>query len=151
MKRLIIAVALALPFAVYAAPPASSAFKDCSMKMTVKDKVSKKSELQKLAKVNEAESKKIALTGGPKDGKVGKGGIEMEDGCLVYSWHVMAADGKTGTEVFVDAGNGNILKTEKEGKVRTALEKPVDKTKELAAKGKEKVTGEPSTSHSKKP
>ena len=151
MKRLIIAVALALPFAVYAAPPASSAFKDCSMKLPMKDKVTKKSELQKTAKVTEAEAKKIALSTAGTGYTIGKGGIEMEDGCLVYSYHVMAPDKKTGTEVFVDAGNGNILKMEKEGKLRTALEKPVDKTKEAAAKAKEKVTGEPSTSHSKKP
>jgi hypothetical protein len=150
MKRLIIAAALAVPFAVYAAPPASSAFKDCSMKMTMKDKVSKKEELLKMAKVKEAEAKKIALSTGPKDATIGKGGIEMEDGCLVYSYHVMAADKKTGTEVFVDAGNGNLLKMEKEGKVRTALEKPVDKTKELAGKAKEKITGEPSTNQAVK-
>ena len=151
MKRLIIAVALALPLAVYAAPPASSAFKDCSMKLPMKEKVSKKTELLKMAKVKEAEAKKIALSTGATGSKIGKGGIEMEDGCLVYSYHVMAADKKTGTEVFVDAGNGNILKMEKEGKLRTALEKPVDKTKEMAAKAKEKITGEPSTSQAKKP
>jgi hypothetical protein len=149
MKRLIIAAALAVPFAVYAAPPASSAFKDCSMKMTMKDKVSKKEELLKVAKIKEAEAKKIALSTGPKDGTIGKGGIEMEDGCLVYSYHVMAADKKTGTEVFVDAGNGKVLKMEKEGKAQTVAEKPVDKTKEVAAKTTEKVTGQPSTSHSK--
>jgi ribosome-associated translation inhibitor RaiA len=151
MKRLIIAVALALPFAVYAAPPSSSAFKDCSMKMSAKDKVSKKTELLAKAKIKEDEAKKIALSTGESGATLAKGGIEMEDGCLVYSYHVRAADKKTQTEVFVDAGNGNILKTEKEGKLRTALEKPVDKTKELAAKGKEKVTGEASTSQAKKP
>jgi ribosome-associated translation inhibitor RaiA len=151
MKRLIIAVALALPFAVYAAPPGSSAFKDCSMKMSKTDKVSKKQDLLAKAKVKEDEAKKVALSAGPAGATIAKGGIEMEDGCLVYSYHVRAADKKTQTEVFVDAGNGNILKTEHEGKLRTAVEKPIDKTKEVAAKAKEKVTGEPSTSQAKKP
>lgn len=151
MKRLIIAVALALPFAVYAAPPGHSAFKDCSMKMSMKDKVSKKSELLKMAKVKEAEAKKVALSTAGAGATLAKGGIEMEDGCLVYSYHVRDPAKKGQMEVFVDAGNGNVLKMEKEGAVRTALEKPIDKTKELAAKAKEKVTGTPSTSQGKKP
>ena len=76
--------------------------------------------------------------------KVVKGGIETEDGCLIYSYHVAHSD-KSQTEVFIDAGNGKVLGTEKEGKFRTAMEKPVDKTKELAGKAKEEVTGKPST------
>lgn len=150
MKRLIIAVALALPFAVYAAPPASSAFKDCSMKLPMKEKVSKKTELLKMAKVKEAEAKKVALSTAGAGYTIGKGGIEMEDGCLVYSYHVMAPDKKTGTEVFVDAGNGKVLGQEKEGAVRAALEKPIDKTKEIAGKTKEKITGDPSTNQAMK-
>ena len=79
-----------------------------------------------------------------------KGGIETEDGCLVYSYHVKDPAKKGQTEVFVDAGNGKVLKQEMEGSVRAAAEKPIDKTKEVAATVKEKVTGEPSTSHNKK-
>jgi hypothetical protein len=37
-----------------------------------------------------------------------------------------------------------------ESATRAAAEKPIDKTKEVAATTKEKVTGEPSTSHNKK-
>jgi hypothetical protein len=83
-----------------------------------------------------------------KGSTVTKGGIETEEGCLVYSYHVKDASGKGATEVFVDAGNGKVLKTEKESALRTALEKPVDKTKELAGAAKEKTTGTPSTSQS---
>ncbi len=146
MKRLILATALAIPSAIYAAPPAPSAFDDCSMKA---EKVVRKATLLKTAKVKEDEAKKIALgTAGP-GAKIVKGGIETEDGCLVYSYHVKDP-AKTGqTEVFVDAGNGNVLKQEQEGALRAAAEKPLDKTKGIAAKVKEKVTGEPSTSHNK--
>jgi hypothetical protein len=70
-----------------------------------------------------------------------KGGIEIESGCLVYSYHVKDTAGKGQTEVFVDAGDGKILKQEKEGALRAAAEKPVDKTKELAGKTKEATTG----------
>ena len=139
MKTIILAVALTLPFAASAA---SGDLKDkCSTKAS---KTAKKADLMKMAKVSDADARKAAL-GDMKDAKVTKGGIETEDGCLVYSFHVQEGNSKGRTEVFVDAGTGKILKTEKEGAVRTALEKPVDKTKELAGKTKEKVTGTPST------
>ena len=48
MKRLILTAALAVPFALCAAPPASSAFKDCSMKAA---KTTPKATLLKTAKV----------------------------------------------------------------------------------------------------
>jgi uncharacterized membrane protein YkoI len=137
MKRLILAVLVALPLAA----SADGAFKDCSMKAS---KTAKKMQLEQMATVKPEEAKKIALGNNP-GASIVKGGIETEDGCLVYSYHVKDAAGKGQTEVFVDAGNGMILKREHEGATRAALEKPVDKTKELAGKTKEKLTGEPST------
>jgi uncharacterized membrane protein YkoI len=142
MKRLLMAVLVAIPFA------ASAASGDLAAKCSTKaDKTAKKADLQALAKIKPDEAKSIALksAGG---GSIAKGGIETEDGCLIYSYHVKNASGKGQTEVFVDAGNGAVLGSEGEGAVRTAMEKPVDKTKELAGKAKEKVTGEPSTNHS---
>jgi len=138
MKRTLIAALLvAAPFAAVAA---NGTFKDaCSVKA---DKTAKKSDLIAMAKVKPEEAKKIAMDE-VKGSKINKGGIETEDGCLIYSYHV--ADGKGQTEVFIDAGNGKVLGTEKEGKFRTAMEKPVDKTKELAGRAKEDVTGKPST------
>ena len=145
MKRLIMAVLVALPFAASAA---TGDFKGkCSMKA---DKLTKKAELEKMAKVKPDEAKKIALGNAP-GASIVKGGIETEDGCLVYSYHVKDASGSGQTEVFVDAGNGMILKTEKEGALRAAAEKPVDKTKEIAGRTKEKVTGTPSTNQAAQP
>ena len=139
MKRLMMAVLVALPFAASAA---TGTFKDkCSMKA---DKLTKKSELQKMAKISPDEAKKIAMGNAP-GASIVKGGIETEDGCLIYSYHVKNAGDKGQTEVFVDAGNGMVLGKEQEGAVRAAAEKPVDKTKELAGKTKEAVTGKPST------
>jgi hypothetical protein len=145
MKRLIVAAAMAVPFAAYAQFP-SSAFKDCSMKAS---KTTPKATLLKTATVKEGEAKRIVLgTAGPGS-KIVKGGIETEDGCLIYSYHVKDP-AKTGqTEVFVDAGNGRVLKQETEGATREAIEKPIDKTKEVGAKAKEGLTGQPSTSHNK--
>ena len=143
MKRTLIALLLAAPFAVTAA---NRTFADaCSTKAS---KMTPKAELEKTAKVKHDAAKKIAQThaGG---GQVTKGGIETEDGCLLYSFHVK--DSKGQTEVFVDAGNGKVLGTESEGKFRAAMEKPVDKTKEMAGKTKEAVTGTPSTNQAMPP
>ena len=147
MRSLVIAVAMAFPFAVHAAPPASASLKDCSTKAS---KMTPKKDLLATAPIKEAEAKRIALESAGPGAKIVKGGIETEDGCLVYSYHVKDPAKKGQTEIFVDAGNGKILKQEMEGSVRAAAEKPVDKTKEVAATVKEKVTGEPSTSHNKK-
>ena len=139
MKKIILAIAMALPFAAFAA---DGELKDkCSIKAS---KTAKKADLMKMAKVSDADARKAAL-GDMKDAKVTKGGIETEDGCLIYSFHVQEAGSKGRTEVFIDAGTGKVLKTEKEGALRTALEKPVDKTKELAGRAKEKLTDKPST------
>jgi len=147
MRQLILAAAVAFPCVALAAPPASAELKNCSVKAS---KMTPKKELLKNATVKEAEAKRIALgTAGPGS-KIVKGGIETEDGCLVYSYHVKDPAKKGQSEVFVDAGNGNVLKQEMEGRARAAAEKPVDKSKEVAATVKEKVTGEPSTSHNKK-
>ena len=112
-------------------------------------KITPKATLLKTAMVKEAEAKRIALGTAGAGAKIVKGGIEAEDNCLVYSYHVKDPAKSGQTEVFVDAGNGNVLKQEQEGALRTMAEKPVDKTKEVAARGKEKVTGQPSTSHNK--
>lgn len=143
-RKLIAAILISLPFAATAA---SGDLKGkCS---TTASKLTKKTELEKMAKVKHNEAKKIAQdnAGG---GAVVKGGIETEDGCLVYSFHVKDQSGKGQTEVFVDAGDGKVLKTEHEGAVRAALEKPVDKTKEIAGATKEAVTGNPSTNQAAK-
>ena len=144
MKRTLIAILLAAPFAVSAA---TGDFKGkCT---TTASKTAKKADLEKLAKVKHDEAKKIAMdsAGG---GQIVKGGIETEDGCLVYSFHVKDTAGKGQTEVFVDAGDGKILKAEKEGALRATLEKPVDKTKAMAGATKEAVTGTPSTNQAAK-
>jgi uncharacterized membrane protein YkoI len=144
MKRTLIALLIAAPFAVSAATGDLKG--KCSMTAS---KATKKAELEKNAKVKHDEAKTIAMksAGG---GKVVKGGIETEDGCLVYSFHVQDTTGKGQTEVFVDAGDGKVLKSEKEGALRAAAEKPVDKTKELAGATKEAVTGTPSTNQASK-
>lgn len=146
MKRIILAALVAAPFAVAAAGP-DKAFANCSTKAS---HLTKKTELMKAAKVSEADAKKAALGTAGSGASIVKGGIEVESGCLVYSYHVKGGGQSGQTEVFVDAGTGTVLKQEKESALRAAVEKPVDKTKEIAGKTKEKVTGEPSTNQAVK-
>ena len=143
MKSFILAALVAAPLAVSAAGP-DKAFANCSTKGEHM-RMTKKSELLKQAKVKEAEAKKAAAASIGEGATIVKGGIEVESNCLVYSYHVKAKGAKDQTEVFVDAGTGDILKSEHESAARAAIEKPVDKTKELAGKSKEAVTGKPST------
>ena len=53
MRSLVIAVAMAFPFAVHAAPPSSAAFKDCSTKAS---KMTPKKDLLATAPIKEAEA-----------------------------------------------------------------------------------------------
>ena len=146
MKRIILAALVAAPFAVQAAGP-DKAFASCSTKAS---HMTKKTELMKAAKVDEAAAQKAALGTAGSGASIVKGGIEVESGCLVYSYHVKDPAKSGQTEVFVDAGTGAVLKQEKESALRAAAEKPVDKTKELAGKTKEAVTGTPSTNQAVK-
>ena len=141
MKRNLFTALLAAPQAAMAADGDLKG--TCSM---TAEKTAKKADLLKVAKINEAKAKQIAMDE-VKGTKITKGGIETEDGCLVYSYHVAHAGDNGQTEVFVDAGNGKVLKTEKESAVRRAAEKPVDLVKKGAGETKEAVTGEKSTNH----
>ena len=143
MKSLILAALVALPLAANAIGPDKS-FKDCTTKGE-KMRMTKKSQLLKEAKVKEADAKKAAREAIGSGATVVKGGIEVESDCLVYSYHVKAKGAKDQTEVFVDAGDGSILKREHESAARAEIEKPVDKTKAAAGIAKEKTTGKPST------
>ena len=144
MKRILIAALLAAPLASLAATGDLKG--TCSMKA---DKTAKKADLLKMATVKEADAKKIAMDE-VKGTKITKGGIETEDGCLVYSYHVAHANDRGQTEVLVDAGNGKVLKAEKEGALRRAAEKPVDLGKQAAGATKEAVTGKESTNQAMK-
>lgn len=120
MKSLLALVFL-VPFA------ASAASLDCSIKAS---KMIKKADMPGMAKVSVEDAKKSALGAVNASGSaITKGGLEVEDGCLVYSYDVKIP-GKNGIEeVIVDAGSGKVLKTEHEGSVKEALEKSVDTMK----------------------
>lgn len=141
MKRLILIALLSAPLAAFSA---NDAFKGCSTKASMG---SSKADLAAMAKVTDADARQKALAGAGSGASIAKGGLETEKGCLVYSFHVKSANEKGQTEVIVDAGNGNVLERDKEGAFRTAMEKPIDKTKELATKAKDKLSSNTSSTN----
>jgi uncharacterized membrane protein YkoI len=130
MKRIAIALLAALPLA------AAADKLDCSIKAKKTDNAAS------LAKVNEPAARKSAIDSVKvKGATVVKGEIEVEDGCVVYTYD-LSVPGKSGTqEVVVDAGNGNVLKSKHESAAKEAVEKAADKAKALGEKAKEKATG----------
>jgi uncharacterized membrane protein YkoI len=140
MKRIILALALAVPLIASADDLA------CSVKAK---KLTSKKDMMAMAKVSETDAKKTALDSVKASGAtISKGGLEVEDGCLIYDFDVKVP-GKSGIqEVMVDAGNGKIIKTQHEGVVSEAAGKAKqvavevkDKVKTEAREVKDKVTG----------
>ena len=68
-------------------------------------------DLPALAKISFQQATVAALKAAP--GSVLKAELEVEDGNLMYSFEIVGAD-QTITEVEIDAGNGQVLATEKE-------------------------------------
>ncbi len=102
MKRIALGIALALPLAAVAADAL-----ECSIKAT---KRMSREELAALAKVKEEDARKTALAwvNAPKVGSA-KGGLGVEEGCLVYAYDVVLPAKRDPEEVIIDAGTGQIL------------------------------------------
>lgn len=120
-KQSILFAALLVPFAV------SAADLNCTIKAA---KSTKSADMAGMAKFSESNAKKAALDAINVSGaSISKGGLEVEDGCLVYSYDIVTP-GKSGIdEVILDAGDGKVLKTEHEGSIKQAAQKIVDKMK----------------------
>ena len=102
-----------------------------------------------MAMVSDADARKAAIDKiGASGAMITKGGIESEDGCLIYSFDVKTPGKKGIDEVIVDAGTGTILKVDHEGvvgevagKAKQKLVSAKDKVKEESKELKDKVTG----------
>ena len=101
MKRVALGIALALPLA------AAADGLDCSIKA---NKRMSREELAALAKVKEEDARKTALAwlDAPKAASA-KGGLGVEDGCLVYAYDVVLPAKSDSDEVIIDAGTGQII------------------------------------------
>jgi len=89
-------------------------------------KTAKKQELAAMARIPEQAARNAALASlKVPEGKttVKESELEVEDGCLVYSFDLRVAGEKGVREVLVDAGDGKVLKTEHEDEAAEAKEK----------------------------
>ena len=110
--RALLALALLTPFAV------SAADLDCSVKAK---KMTKDAELKAMAKISADDARKAATGAVTVSGAtIDKGELEVEDGCLVYTYDVKVPGKILKREVYVDAGNGKVLKNVSDGGSGTA-------------------------------
>jgi Peptidase propeptide and YPEB domain len=88
--------------------------------------------LPALAKLPLAEAQRTALANieAPPDATVAERELEVEHGCLVYSFDIKIP-GKSGIEeVMVDPGTGNVLSRKHESARQEAVEQAKDKASE---------------------
>lgn len=87
------------------------------------------SSLPALTKVSLAEAQKTALGGikAPPDSTVAEGELEIEHGCLVYSFDIRVPGHSGIEEVMVDPGNGKVLSRKHESARQEAAEQVKDK------------------------
>jgi uncharacterized membrane protein YkoI len=117
MKRFIAIIVLLIPLAASAKDLA------CSVKAKRLD-----ADSRALAKVNEGDARKTALEKINAAGAtISSGGLEIEDGCLLYTYDVKVP-GRAGVEeVIIDAGTGTVLAVEHESAAKEAAEKAADR------------------------
>jgi hypothetical protein len=119
MKWVVISVLLLMPLSVSAA----------GLKCTIHPaKDTPTTALPGLAKISQADAQKTAFAriNAPPT-TVAEGELEVEQGCLVYSFDIRIP-GKPGIEeVMVDAGTGKILSHKHESTKQEAAEKAKDK------------------------
>jgi hypothetical protein len=91
-------------------------------------KTAAKKDLAGMARIPEADAKRAALAAlaAAQKTTVEESELEVEHGCLVYSFDIRVAGEKGIREVLVDAGDGKVLKTEHETEAAEAREKKRD-------------------------
>jgi hypothetical protein len=119
MNRLVLALLLLVSFSV------SAKQLPCSIHP---GKDAAASALPGLAKISRADAEKAVLARvNASSRRVADGELEIEQGCLVYSFDIRTP-GKTGIEeIWVDAGTGQILSRKHESPKQEAAEHAKDK------------------------
>jgi uncharacterized membrane protein YkoI len=95
----------------------------CSIKAAQLD-----AETKAMAKFPEADARKTALAQIQVPGaSISGGGLEVEDGCLLYTYDIKVPGRRGVEEVVIDAGNGKVLLVEHESPAQETAEKLFDK------------------------
>lgn len=81
-----------------------------------------------LAKISQDDAGRFALANvRARSKQVARGALEVEKGCLVYSFDVQVAGKKELEEILVDAGTGKIITHKHEAAKQLAAERAKDK------------------------
>ena len=95
----------------------------CSVKASRFD-----AETKSMAKVTERDARKTAMSEVRISGaSISSGGLEVEDGCLLYTYDIKVPSRKGVQEVIIDAGTGKVLNVEHESPAKEAAERAHDK------------------------
>ena len=131
MKRLIISSCYVVAMLLYTAIPATAAEPQCSVHPP---KGTPDSALPAMTKVDEAAARKTALGAfAAGSAAIAESELEVERGCLVYSFDVRVR-GKDGIEeIWVDAGSGQIGGRKHESAEHEAAEAAAEKAEAAAA------------------
>lgn len=85
-------------------------------------------ELEALAKIGMPAARTTALNSVHRNGaKVVSEELEVEGGCLIYSFDIKIPGQRSIIEVAIDAGSGNVLAQKREGPKAQAAEAAADK------------------------
>jgi len=86
-------------------------------------------DLQKMTRISKEQAQATALANLKitTATSISEAELELEQGCLVYSFDVHAAGQKGVTEIVVDAGTGKILSRTYESEAKEAAENAADK------------------------
>jgi uncharacterized membrane protein YkoI len=94
----------------------------CSVKATRLD-----ADTKARARYSEADARKTALAQIQAPGAaIASGGLEVEHGCLIYTYDIKVPGRRGVEEVAIDAGNGKVLLVEHESPAKEASEKLFD-------------------------
>jgi hypothetical protein len=102
----------------------------------------RESDLRAMAMVTLEQARKTALDEvNARGSSIRSGELEVEDGCLIYSFGVKVP-GKSGSqEVLIDAGTGRVLSVEHETAAQELAERITDKVKDVVRKTKGPASG----------
>ena len=105
-----------------ASSPVPAAAARCSTPLPKKTAAA---ELAKHAKLDQAQAEKLALATLPAgaEATVDEAELEVERRCLVWSFDLSVKGESFVREVQIDAGDGKVLATEREGRSKEAAEK----------------------------
>ena len=126
MKEFLLTASIVIFAAAAAVLAESKAGKPCSVRP---EKGTPGSELAGMARVTEENARKAALAslGEGVKAEVKESELEVEKGCLIFSFDIRVA-GRSGIqEIQVDAGDGKVLSSEHETDKKEAAEKPKEK------------------------